>query len=115
MLHTVRIWVDQNRSHASAVLLRKDVRNAFNEVRPQEFLKDCRDYAPASSRFAHYCYGESSHLVYAGILESYHRGQQGCPLRGSMLCMTRRRIYDESRAASSCPSPVLDVEFVDDA
>ena len=74
MIHMIRIWIDHNRSHASAVLLQKDVRNAFNEIRSQEFLKDCRDYAPASSRFAHYCYGDSSHLVYAGALESCHRG-----------------------------------------
>ena len=29
--------------------------------------------------------------------------------------MTRRRMHDESRAASSRPSPALDIEFADDA
>ena len=63
----------------NAILLQKDVRNAFNEVRPLEFLRDCRDHAPASSGFAQYIYGTSSHLVYSGGLEACHRVNKGAP------------------------------------
>ena len=66
MVHATRAWAQQNRGNPNAVLLQNDVSNAFNEIRPLEFLRDCRDHAPASSRFAQYIYGTSSHLVYSG-------------------------------------------------
>ena len=115
MVHATRAWAQQNRGNPNAVLLQKDVRNAFNEVRPLEFLRDCRDHAPASSRFAHYIYGTSSHLVYSGGLEACHRGQQGCPMMGPMFCLTRRRMYEEARSRIEHPRPEFEVEFADDA
>ena len=115
MLHAARAWVTRNLQNTNVVLLQKDVRNAFNELKPQEFLRDCRDHAPASARFAHFCYGASSHLTYAQSLEASNRGQQGCPLMGPMFCLTRKRFSEQARANSGRPAPEFEVEFADDA
>eukprot|EP00439_Symbiodinium_sp_Y106_P026813 s1641_g3.t1 len=115
MVHATRAWAQQNRGNLNAVLLQKDVRNAFNEVRLLEFLRYCRDHAPASSRFAQYIYGTSSLLVYSGGLEACPRGQQGCPMMGPMFCLTRRRMHEEARSRTEHPPPEFEVEFADDA
>ena len=115
MVHVTRAWAKQNRGNPNAVLLQKDVRNAFNEVRPLEFLCDYRDHAPASSRFAQYIYGTSSHLIYSGGLETCHRGQQGCPIMGPMFCLTRRRMNTEARSRTEHLPPEFEIEFADDA
>ena len=83
MVHATRAWAQQNRGNPNAVLLQKDVSNAFNEIRPLEFLRDCRDHAPASSRFAQYIYGTSSHLVYSGGAWSLPQGSIRVPHDGT--------------------------------
>ena len=40
MVHAARHWIDAHQAVANYVLLQKDIRNAFNEVLPYEFLKD---------------------------------------------------------------------------
>ena len=96
------------------VLLQKDVKNAFNTVHPHEFLIDCRQYAPASSRFAEWCYGAPSHLVYEGELYPSSRGQQGCPLMMALFCLVRRRHAEEAREAAGS-SPPFEPEYADDS
>ena len=91
------------------------MRNAFNEIRPLEFLRDYRDHAPASSRFAQYIYGINNYLVYSGGLEACHRDQQGCPIMGPMFFFIRRRMYEETRSRTEHPPPEFEVEFADDA
>ena len=114
LVHAARGWVRRHCSRDSAVVFQKDVRNAFNEIRPREFLQDCRAHAPTSARFAHFCYGDSTHLVYGDNLEGSHRGQQGCPLMAPMFCLSRRRMFDLARA--ECRRvPEFEVEFADDA
>ena len=115
MVHATRAWAHQHQNNPTSVLLQKDIRNAFNEARPREFLRECRAYAPASARFAHYIYGTSGHLVYGGAFEQYHRGQQGCPMMGPLFCLSRRSMSELARHRASRTLPVFDVEFADDA
>ena len=110
-LFTPRAWVTAHGAVPNAVILQKDIRNAFNEVQPRQFLADCRNHAPAFARFAHFCYGTSTNLMYEGG----HRGQQGCPLMGPMFGLTSRRMFEEARVASARPPPEFEVAFADDA
>ena len=73
----------QNRQRNNYVLSTKDIRNAFNELLPQEFLQDAQQHPPASARFAAYCYGSPTNLVYQGTVERCSRGQQGWPHYGA--------------------------------
>ena len=115
MVHATRAWAHQHQNNPTSVLLQKDIRNAFNEARPREFLRECRAYAPASARFAHNIYATSSHLVYGGAFEQCHRGQQGCPMMGPLFCLSRRSMSELARQRASRTLPVFDVEFADDA
>ena len=114
LVHSTRMWVAQNKCNQDMVLLQKDVKNAFNTVHPHEFLIDCRQYAPASSRFAEWCYGAPSHLVYEGELYPSSRGQQGCPLMMALFCLVRRRHAEEAREAAGS-SPPFEPEYADDS
>ena len=91
MVHAARHWIDAHQADANYVLLQKDIRNAFNEVLPYEFLKDAQEHAPSSARFAAFCYGNPSHLIYNGTSTMCFRGQQGCPIMGPLFCLTRQR------------------------
>ena len=107
MTHVARTWIHHNRHRRDCVLLQRDISNAYNELHPHEFLDDCFSYAPVSSKFAEYCYGEPSHLMYHGRLLTSNRGQQGCPLMGPLFCLTRRRMWEEARANLQGPPPSL--------
>ena len=85
MVHATRHWIYAHQTDATYVLLQKDIRNAFNEVLPHEFLKDAQEYAPASARFAAFCYGTLSYLIYNGGTSMCYRGQQGCPIMGPLF------------------------------
>ena len=63
MVHAARHWIYAHQADANYVFLQKDIRNAFNEILPYEFLKDAQEYAPSSARFAAFCYGTPSHLI----------------------------------------------------
>jgi len=56
IIHAARLWVHRNRQSAEKVLLKRDIKNAFNTADPKEFLADCCEHMPASARFAEFCY-----------------------------------------------------------
>ena len=75
LVHAAPAWVTAICAVPNADILQKDIRNTFNEVQPRQFLADYCNHAPTSARFAHFCYGTSTHLIYEGGIEAYHRGQ----------------------------------------
>ena len=91
MLHAAREWLKANSHKSDVVLLQTDVSNAFNTVLPEQFLQDVIEHFPASTRFAEYCYGEPTRLVYRGELAWCERGQQGCPMMGPLFYLNRCR------------------------
>ena len=114
VVHSARRWLRTARHDPLAVLLQRDVRNAFNTADPSQFLADCREHAPASARFAEYCYGGNTALVYNGRVESSSRGQQGCPIMAPLFCLMRARMAQEAQALAGvrcdfCP------EYADDS
>ena len=113
MVHAARLWVERARVNSDYVLLKRDVRNAFNCALPQEFLKDCDMYMPNSARFARFCYGKPSHLVFKGGVEAgaSARGQQGCPLMGALFCLIRHRLASE--AHEGLVGPEFEPEFAE--
>ena len=114
LVHACREWIGRNRDREDVVLLQKDVKNAFNELLPVQFIQDARQFAPASARFVEWCYGADSHLVYRGRLESSSRGQQGCPLMMALFCLTRKRMAEAARVAAGV-HPEFEPEYADDA
>ena len=73
LVHACREWIGRNRDREDVVLLQKDVKNAFNELLPVQFIQDARQFAPASARFVEWCYGANSHLIYRGRLQEANK------------------------------------------
>ena len=115
MVHAIRYWLKHRRANNQFVLLQKDIRNAFNELLPHEFLRDAQQHAPASACFANYCYGRLTNLVYEGEVKICSRGQQGCPFMGPLFCLMRHRMTEEARRLRSRPAPEFEPAFDDDA
>ena len=82
---------------------------------PSQFLRDCAEWAPSSSRFVDYYYDAPVHLIYRGTVEQSSRGQQGCPLMGPLFCLTRARWVAEARTNCRRPLPEFEPEYTDDA
>ena len=113
LVHSAREWIGHNRTNPGMVLLQKDIKNAFNEVLPDIFLEECRKHAPSSSRFADWCYGSPSHLIYDDCIAFSCRGQQGCPMMMSLFCLARRRLAEEAQQNTGIHLPFAP-EYADD-
>ena len=114
VIHSTRRWLKQAARDNSAVLLQRDVANAFNTALPSQFLLDCREHMPASAKFAEYCYGRETALVYRGRLEASSRGQQGCPAMGPLFCLMRARMSTQAQQLAGA-APAFSPEFADDS
>ena len=114
MIHAARAWIRANNHKTDYVLLQRDISNAYNSVHTHMFLDECYQYATASSKFAEFCYGAPNHLVYHGRLMQSARGQQGCPLMGSLFCLARKRMYEEACGNARGSHACFDPEFADD-
>ena len=78
---TARQWQSRNSNNPTAVFAKIDFTNAFNCVDRQAFLEECRHHFPGLSRWAEWCYSQSSHLYFGSSTISSERGvQQGDPL-----------------------------------
>ena len=64
-LETARQWCARNKNNSSAVLVKIDFTNAFNCVDRQAFLEECRHHFPGLSRWAEWCYSDSSQLIFS--------------------------------------------------
>ena len=115
MIHGTRQWLDQARHHPTKVLLKRDIRNAFNTAAPDQFLKEAVAHMPAASLWADWCYSAPSHLIYdGGVLEhASQRGQQGCPGMAALFCLLRRKMVEE--ALGSDRGPEFQAEYADDS
>ena len=113
LVHFTRNWIAQNKGKEDMILLQKDINNGFNTVLPSILLEECRQYAPASSRFATLCYASASHLIYEGSTYTSARRQQGCPMMTALFCLVRKRHAEEVVAATGIILP-FQPEYADD-
>ena len=115
ILHATREWLASNRHQPDCVLLQTDISNVFNTFLPAQFLQDAATCAPASARFAEYCYGTPSRLAYQGESMECARGQQGCPLMAPLFCLSHCRLVEEARRNNPRPPPGFSPAFADDS
>eukprot|EP00666_Eupelagonemidae_sp_cell4sb_P018038 gene18038-biopygen23713 len=79
--HTASQWMERNRDEAEKVFLKIDFENAFNSVDREVFLREVRNRLPGLSRWAEWCYGAPTKLVFGETVISSEVGaQQGDPL-----------------------------------
>ena len=107
--HTVRAFVQSPVVPGSKVLVKLDIKNAFNTMRRDHFLEVCSSRAPSILRLASTAYATSSHLVIGNETILSETGvQQGDPLGPVLFAMA----VDEIAKIFRSP---INIWFLDDA
>ena len=107
--------IDMNISLGSDfVILKVDLRNAFNCVSRAEILKLVQTKFPHLSRWVHWIYGGEAPLLWFGsdVLRSKEGVQQGDPLGPLLFAMVIQSLVDAIRA--KCPNLELNKWYLDD-
>ena len=79
-VHASRQWLHRNAGHVDKVLVKLDLRNAFNSVDRAAVLSAVRSHLPEAACCADWCYGRSSRLRFGDhVVESAAGVQQGDP------------------------------------
>ena len=85
MVHSLRACVDRHWEDDDFVVLKVDLRNAFNNVSRQAVLDQCHSHFPELFPWVSWCYSHPTNLWHPlGSLSSTSGVQQGDPL-GSLL------------------------------
>ena len=107
--HAVRDFVQSSVVPGNNVLVKLDMKNAFNTVRRDHFLEVCSSRAPSILRLASTVYATSSHLVIGNETILSETGvQQGDPLGPVLFALAVVEI------ARSVRSPI-NIWYLDDA
>jgi hypothetical protein len=89
IIHTFRNAVDKEDQHTTTkILLKLDMKNAFNSISREAILKEVLEHFPELSRFVYWCYAKHTYLFYANkIILSQLGVQQGDPLGPILFCL----------------------------
>ena len=89
------------------VILKVDLKNAFNRVSRHHVLKLVKDKFPALARWVTWCYGSEDPFLWfnGGVLSSQEEVQQGDPLGPLLFSMVIQQLVDAVRVA--CPKLAL--------
>ncbi|XP_047989335.1 uncharacterized protein LOC125228717 [Leguminivora glycinivorella] len=106
-IHATRAYALANEG-SDAVILKVDIKNAFNSVERDVILNEVANQVPSLFPFLHQCYSTPSNLLFNGTTISSQVGaQQGDPLGPLIFCLAIQKVV------SSLDSP-LNVWYLDD-
>ncbi|XP_061724753.1 uncharacterized protein LOC133530732 [Cydia pomonella] len=94
--------------HSDTVIVKLDIKNAFNTVERDVILKEVKNHTPSLYPFLFQCYSSPSNLFYDGSeIASQVGAQQGDPLGPRVFCLAMQS------AITALESP-LNVWYLDD-
>lgn len=112
-VHVVRDWSERYASDPTRVLIKLDIKNAFNTLSRTQMLEATRARLPAASAWAEYCYRSPSHLFFEGTTIMSETGvQQGDPLGPLLFSLGMQSALEN--AAAAAPDSDLIFGYLDD-
>ena len=113
MIHGLRGCVEAHSNDDDFVVLKIDLRNAFNLVSRQAFLDECTAHFPEVLPWALWCYELHPVLWHPlGLISSESGVQQGDPLGPLLFSLVLHRVV--SAIASNCPELLFHMWYLDD-
>ena len=96
------------------VILKVDLKNAFNKVSRAHVLRLVQKHFPGLARWVHFCYGSEDPFLWLGSAElrSQEGVQQGDPLGPLLFATVIQSLIAEIR--EKCPNLVLNEWYLDD-
>ena len=115
IVHGLRICIEEHVNDKDFVVMKIDLRNAFNLVSRQALLDDCRAHFSEIFQWAAGCYGDHPLLLSAmGTLRSESGVQQGDPLGPLLFCLVLHKVVTAIAADSICSQLSFHSWYMDD-
>eukprot|EP00731_Ephydatia_muelleri_P022369 Em0014g960a len=93
IVHGLRSCIEEHQNEQDFVVMKIDVRNAFNLVSRQALLDECRAHFPELLQWAAWCYGQH-YLLWSPMetIMSESGVQQGDPLGPLLFCLVLQKV-----------------------
>ncbi|KAL5506409.1 hypothetical protein EMCRGX_G008040 [Ephydatia muelleri] len=115
IVHGLRICIEDHVNEYDFVVMKIDLRNAFNLVSRQALLDECRAHFSELFQWAAGCYGDHPLLLSAmGTLRSESGVQQGDPLGPLLFCLVLDKVVTAIAADSICSQLLFHSWYMDD-
>lgn len=115
IVHGLRMCVEEHGNENDFVVMKIDLRNAFNLVSRQALLEECREHFLELFQWAAWCYGDHPLLLSAmGALRSETGVQQGDPLGPLLFCLVLHKVVTAVTADSICSQLSFHSWYMDD-
>ncbi len=99
IVHLLRDLVDKEQLDSTKLVLKLDMKNAFNSVSRQAIFDSILKDFPSLSRYVYWCYGKHTHLKYDDYYLLSQLGvQQGDPLGPILFCLALHSIILRAHA-----------------
>ena len=115
IVHGLRICIEEHVNDKDFVVMKIDLRNAFNLVSRQALLDECRAHFSEIFQWAAGCYGDHPLLLSAmGTLRSESGVQQGDPLGPLLFCLVLHKVVTAIAVDSICSQLSFHSWYMDD-
>ena len=115
VVHGLRKCIEEHWGDEDFVVLKTDMRNAFNLISRQALLSECSLFFPELLPWASWCYGSQPYLWHPlGHLTSESGVQQGDPLGPLFFSLVLHKVIAAIDADDDCLRLILQAWYLDD-
>eukprot|EP00731_Ephydatia_muelleri_P002479 Em0001g2479a len=115
VVHGLRKCIEEHWDDEDFIVLKVDMRNAFNLISRQALLSECSTFFPELLPWARWCYGSHPYLWHPlGHLTSEAGVQQGDPLGPLFFALVLHKVIDAIDADDDCLHLILQAWYLDD-